>query len=228
MLKPKKKISKRELKEDKFIEFTLKARDFVEDNAKWLIRGGIFVLIAIILISFYVRSKRKANVEANQLLGEAQLVQAQGNTKKAEDLLNQLVKDYEGVTAAGQGTYLLAKLYWQQGDTEKAKIYFKKYTDEYSNDDLLTSSALAGYANCLMRQNEVGEAAKNYEKAAEVDKESPQAPSFFYSAALAYMQADNYKKAQEMAQKIIKNYDKSEYKQKAEVLLNMAKDQSKS
>jgi len=50
------------------------------------------------------------------------------------------------VTAAGQGCFLLAKLYWEQDDTTNAKIYFKKYIDDYGDDDLLFSAALAGYA----------------------------------------------------------------------------------
>ncbi len=223
MLKPKKRITKRELKEDKFVLYTIKAKDFIESHAKLLIQIGVGVLIVIILVSFYVRSKRTASVEANALLGEAQLVMNQGNTDKAQELLQQLATDYEGVTAAGQGTFLLAKLYWKQDDCENATLYFKKYFDEYGNDDLLTSGAYAGYADCLLEEGKVQEAAENYEKAANVKKNLPLAASYLFSAAQAYQQLENWSKVKQLTGEIIENYSDSQYKTQAEILQNMAK-----
>jgi len=52
MLKPKKKITKRELKQDKFVIFTLKAKDYIEENARKLLRIGIGILIFFFLYSF--------------------------------------------------------------------------------------------------------------------------------------------------------------------------------
>ncbi len=223
MLKPKKKITKKELKQDKFVLFTLKARDFIDENAKLLVRVGIGVLIVIILASFYIRSKRNANTEANEMLGEAQMALNQNNTTQADTLLKDLVKNYDGVTAAGQGCYLLARSYWQKSDYANAKIYFKKYVDEYADDDLLTSASLAGYGDCLMQEGNVKEAADYYEKAGNVNKDLPMAPSYFYSAAQAYMQINDLSKAQELAEFIVKNYENSEYKNRAEILLGMVR-----
>jgi len=56
-----------------------------------------------------------------------------------------------------------------------------------------------------------------------VDTESPQAPSFYYSAARAFLDAKDYQNARKVASIIVDNYDKSEYKTKAEILLNMIK-----
>lgn len=223
MLKPRKKISKKELKEDKFILYTLKARDYIQDNAKMLLQIGIGVLILIILVTFYVRSKQSANMEANALLGEAQFAQNQGKMDRAESLLKQLAKDYEGVTAAGQGSFMLAKLYWNQGDYTNAKKYFKMYIDDYAEDDLLTSAAYAGYADCLMQEEKVSEAAEYYQNAARVNSELPETPAYLYSAARAYMEAEQYDKAKRIAEDLINNHENSEYKQQAEILLNMVK-----
>ncbi|GAB4379145.1 MAG: hypothetical protein Kow0042_28230 [Calditrichia bacterium] len=223
MLKPKKKITRRELKEDKFVTFTLKARDFIEENAKLLVRVGIGVLILIILVSFYVRSKRSANIQANALLGEAQLLMMQGDTSRVETLLKQLVEDYSGVTAAGQGCFLLGKLYWEKEDFTQAETYFKKYIDDYADDDLLTASALAGYADCLFQKGEIREAARNYEKAGRINRELPLSASYLYSAARAYMDIQETEKARALAEEIIKNYETSDFKDKAEILLNMIK-----
>lgn len=223
MLKPKKKITKRDLKEDKFVTFTLKARDYIETNMKMLVRAGIILLLLIIAVSLFVRSKRNATLRASELLGEAQLANSQGNSMKADSLLKILVSEYDGVTAAGQGSFLLAKMYWERNDFNNAEIYFRKYLDEYSDDDLLTAGALAGYADCLIQKGEIAEAAKFYEKAGLLNKELPEVPSYLYSAARAYLEAKDYQKAKSLAEKIVQDYKTSEYKNKAEILLNMAK-----
>ena len=62
-----------------------------------------------------------------------------------------------------------------------------------------------------------------YEKAANVNKNLPLAPSYLYSAALAYHDAGDLDQARKVADQIIRNYDKSDYKQKAELLLEMIK-----
>lgn len=222
MLKPKKKFTKKELKEDKFVLYTFKARDWLQDHGRLVMNIGIGVLVVIILVTFYVRSKHNANVEANALLGEAQIALNQNDNNRAETLLKQLVQDYDGVNAAGQGTFILGRTYWQLNDYTNAKIYFKKYFDNYADDDLLTSGAYAGYADCLMNENNIKEAAVYYERAGQVNRNLPQTPSYLYSAASAYMQLQDFTKAKELAQDIIDNYGKSEFKVQAEVLLNMA------
>jgi predicted negative regulator of RcsB-dependent stress response len=219
MLNPKKKLSKRELKEDKFVTFTLKAKDFVEENSKLLVRAAIGSLIAVILLTLYINSKKSANVEANSLLGEAQLAIQLNDDSRAEEVLTRLVENFDGVNAAGQGCFLLAKKYWEKDDFVNAKKYFKKYMDDYASDDLLFSGALAGYADCLFNENAKSEAAVYYERAARVDRDLPSTPSYLFSAALAYLESDNLEKARELAEDIVNNFEDSNFKEKAEILL---------
>ncbi len=226
MLKARKKISKRELKEDKFVLFTLKAKDYVENNAKMLIRVGIGVLVLIIVVTLYVRSKHNAGIKAASLFGEAQFYYDRNNYNQAEEKLNELISDYAGVKAAGHGDFLLAKIYWQQSDWENAQKYFKKYIDDYADDDILTSAAMAGYADCLVNQGNSQEAAQYYEKAARVNKELPSVAGYYFSAARAYYDAKEFKKSEEMANHLIENYKDSQYVSEAKILLNMAKMES--
>jgi outer membrane protein assembly factor BamD (BamD/ComL family) len=223
MLKPYKRISKRELKQDKFVTMTIKAKEYVEAHSRLIMYGTIALLAVIVIVSFLARSKRQANVAANELLGKAAFTLSQGNMQQGETQLKELIDNYSGVTAAGQGCFLLAKYYWQKNDYTNAKLYFEKYLDEYSDDELLTAAAYAGYGDCLSQEGKTLEAAKNYEKAARVDKDSPQTPAYLFSAAQAYMTANELTKAQKMAQEIVKDHAKSEFKNKAEILISMLK-----
>jgi len=78
MLKPYRKITKKELKEDKFVMYTIKAKEYVENNSKTLLWAGVILVLAIVAITWYARSKSQANITANQLLGQAQFAFAQG------------------------------------------------------------------------------------------------------------------------------------------------------
>ena len=223
MLKPYKRISKRELKQDKFVTYTLKTKEYIENNTRLIMWGAVLILAVIVISSFLMRSKRHAEIEANDLLGQVSIAFAQGNVQQGEEMTKQLVENYEGVKAAGRGCFMLAKYYWQQSDFTNAKYYFSQYLDDYDDDPLLSSAAYAGYADCLLDEGSILEAARNYEKAARVDKNSPQAPSFLYSAARVYMEIDDLAKAEKLASEIMEKYDKSEYKSKAEILLSMIK-----
>jgi len=223
MLKPYKRISKRELKQDKFVTYTLRTKEYIENNARMIMWGAVLILAVIVISSFLMRSKRQAEVEANDLLGQVSIAFAQGNVQQGEQLTKQLIENFKGVDAAGRGCFMLAKYYWQQSDFINAKSYFSQYLDEYADDPLLSSAAYAGYADCLLDEGSIQEAAQNYELAARVDKNSPQAASFLYSAAKAFMEINDLSRAEKLANEIMKNYEKSEYKGKAEILLSMIK-----
>ena len=223
MLKPRKRITKQELKEDKFVTYTIKAKDYVENNARTIMWVAIAILAVIVIVSFISRSKRTANLEASALFTQASLAMSQGNVQQAETQMQELIENYKGVKAAGQGCFFLARYYWQQGDFENARIYFKKYLDDYEDDPLLTSAAYAGYADCLYNEGNIREAAQNYEKAARSAKDSPSVPNYLYSAARAYMEVEELQKARKLADEIIENTDDAEIKTEAEILLGMIK-----
>jgi TolA-binding protein len=188
-----------------------------------LMYAGVAVVVVIFLVSFFIRSKKQANVAANELLGKASFAFGQGNESSGETQLKELIQNYDGVTAAGQGCFLLAKYYWQKDDFTNAKIYFKQYLDDYAEDPLLTSGAHAGYADCLYNEGNLEQAARYYESAARIDKNLPLAPSYLFSAAKCFMELNNLPKAKNLAAEIIENYENSEYKSRAEILLNMIK-----
>jgi len=221
MLKPKKKITKKELKQDKFVIFTLQAKKYFDEHQKAILQAGIGIIILIILITFYVNSKRSAAEKASSFLGQAQIELQMGNQDRAITLLKELVDRYEGTVPAGQGTFMLARIYWQNGDYTNAKEYFKKYIDDYANDPILTPAAFAGYADYLLIEKKYAEAAQYYEKAAKANPEFPEAASFLYSAAIAYRDAGDVKKAKEIVEKILKDYSDTQYRSRAELLLAM-------
>jgi len=219
MLKPKRKISRRELKEDKFVLTVLKAREWFETHSRKVFYGIVALLAVFLLVSFYSQSRKKAEEAASYMLSQAQLALAKGDENTAIARLNDLTDRYEGTSSAGYATFLLGKIYWQKNDTLKAEEYFKKYIEDYSGDRFITPAALAGYADCLVLKGQYEEAAQQYQRAAEINPEFPMAPVYLFSAAMAYSDAGKIDRALPLLKKIVEDYESSPYRDRAELLL---------
>ncbi|RMF56457.1 MAG: tetratricopeptide repeat protein [Calditrichaeota bacterium] len=219
MLKAKKKLSKKELKQDQFLLLTAEIKEYVEQHSKQITAGLVALLIIVVAVVMYRNSKQQAELDAAARLSDAQVQFQNGQKDNGIAILTEIVDQYEGTSAAAQSTFLLAKLYWQDEDIDNARIYFKRFIDEYGGDDFLTQAALAGYADCLVYEKNYAEAAKYYEKAAKINPDFPQSVDFLFSAAMAYKDAGDTLKARELAQRVINEFNNPNLKNRAELLL---------
>lgn len=219
MLKAKKKYTKRELKQDQFVLATMKAKSFLEDHSRQIVYGVLGVIAVVALVWFYLSSQKSAQKEALSLLSTGQEQIRTGDKENGMATFTEIVERFSGTSAAGQAAFFLAKFYWEDNDFTQAKKYFKVVIDKHAGKNIMTQTAHAGYADCLMVEKNYPEAAKHYEKAATTDPMFPMAADYFYSAAQAYRQAGNPKKARELSDKVIKDYNNPALKNRAEVLL---------
>ncbi len=219
MLKAQKKMTKKELKEDKFVETAMKTRAYIEDNIKQvsIVTGVIFGAFLLIMVYNYVHSAKMA--ESATLFGEAQLEYQNMNYTKAATLLIRLEEEYNGTDAAAQGQFLLGNLYFQQGKIDQAAEKFKYFLDSYSGSEILKASGYAGYAACLEAQNQSKEAAEYYIKAQKEDPEFVEASNYLYLAALNYIAINDYKSAENLLKQIVDEYPEAKRMQDAKAQL---------
>lgn len=210
MLKPQKKMTKKELKEDKFVETAMKTRAYIEDNVKQvsIVTGLVFGTFLLIMVYNYVHSSTVA--ESATLFGEAQLEYQNMNYTKAATLLSRLEEEYPGTEAGDQGLFLLGNLYFQQNKIDQAAEYFKRFVDSYSGSEILKASGYAGYAACLEAQNKSKEAAEYYIEAQKADPEFVEASNYLYLAALNYIEINDYKSAQALFNQIVDDYPEAQ------------------
>jgi tetratricopeptide (TPR) repeat protein len=210
MLKPqKKKITKKDLKEDKFVETALLAKSYVEENYTKILVGLGVVLVLAVLIMLYLNHRSQRLEQAKTLLGEAQIEYQNMHYNKAKAMLERLIDEYDGTDAAVQGYFVLADLYYDQNKYDEAQKYYKKFIDEYSGSEILLASGYAGYAACLEHGGNHAEAAKYYMKAQKTAPEFVEAPTYLYLAGLNYKDAGMKDKAREAFQKLIEKYKDS-------------------
>jgi TolA-binding protein len=209
MLRPTKKITKREIKEDPLVTFYVRVQKFLQNYSKQLNIGFIALAAIIIIGVFVIRSKNRANVAASGRLGIAEQFYASMNYSRAIDEFNSIVTTYSGTKAAGRASFFLANAYFEQKDYENAENYYRLYLDDYGSNHMLYASSLAGIAACMESRNQFTEAASLYEKAAKKYSDSFQAPYYLKDAGRCYVNDGNSEEGKRVFEAIKNKYAES-------------------
>jgi TolA-binding protein len=214
MLRPKKKISKRELKEDALVTSYVKATGWYEANKKAIGIGALILAVLVVASIAFLNNRRSGNEKAMTELGKiytyydnAQYAVAiDGVPERNIAGLKSIVDNY-GSTGAGElARFYLANCYYQLRRFDEA---LEAYDDFSPNSQLLTVSRLSGIAACREAKGEYGEAAAMFEKAAVTYGNDVNAPENLGHAARNFGQAGDKERAVEVYKKIKKEFPKS-------------------
>jgi tetratricopeptide (TPR) repeat protein len=211
MLKPKKKISKKEIKEDTLVTSYYEASTWYQQNKRTVngVLTGV-VVIAIVAVA-YLNNVNSNNLKATSELGKISSyydqgkydVAINGNLQENVRGLQSIVDDYGSTKAGELATFYLADCYYAQGNYDKALQYF---LDVDVSDELISASAIAGAAACYEAQANYEKAATTYEKAAFKYTKDVNAAENMFHAAKNYLAAGNKEKAAELFKKVKKDH----------------------
>lgn len=214
-LKPVQKISKKELKEDKFITSLVQIQKYFQDNQANILKIGGGALLLILLSIFWVKSKSSANEKASNELGIAQLKMQQQAPAASEEEFNRIAEKYRGTDSGEEAKLMVAQMQMQEGHLDGAAASYDFILQHGSKDEFHYPAALAGKAACLESKSKFDEAASLYMKAASSKKGLFAAPQYYLDAARCYHEAGKIDLAGEQIRWVIKNYPKTTYAEDA-------------
>jgi outer membrane protein assembly factor BamD (BamD/ComL family) len=148
MLKPKKKISRKEIKKDPVLEKISQIEHLVREKSKVILYVVVAVVILLVLSFAMIRSKQNANRQASGELGMAELALASGDIDNAIVQFEAIVEKNPNTEKAGMATIILGQTHILKDDYEKAETYFWSYIKDYKDDNLLTAAAYNGLGAC--------------------------------------------------------------------------------
>ncbi len=216
MLQPKKKISKREIKQDQLVTRAMQAEAWALEHKQILTYAG-FALVALIVIAVVWTDRRSAaETEATTRLAKVLPIYDQGNLQQAIEGapaegtfgLQSIVDEYGGTDAGNMARLYLANAYTQQGKYAEA---LELYQDISADDRLVSSGALAGAARCHEQLKAYAEAAAEYERAASSDPKNPLAADRLLAAAANYKRAGKSAEAVAVIATLRTKYPTSQY-----------------
>jgi predicted negative regulator of RcsB-dependent stress response len=140
MLKPKRKISKQEIKKDPFLEFINNGQKWLQENKKMIYQVA-FGIIAVIFVIYFLSSNRTSSGTAGEaILGKALLSQDMSDVENAKFQLQSLIDDYDGTKAGIEGKYYLGKMFFDGGELGLASEYLNQYVKKGDNAILMTTA----------------------------------------------------------------------------------------
>ncbi|MBI3193867.1 MAG: hypothetical protein HYZ34_05265, partial [Ignavibacteriae bacterium] len=158
MLTPKKKISKKELKEDALVSSYGKVLMWYEENKNMVSYVTTGVIVLAILIVVYVNNRNANNEKAATDLGKIfsyydagasdvnqYNLAINGIPEKNVMGLKAIVDNYGGSPSGELAGFYLANAYYATGKVDDA---LKLFDDFSFSDPLLNASAIAGVAAC--------------------------------------------------------------------------------
>lgn len=214
MLTKQKKLSRKEIKQDKLVELYYKSQNFFEENKNKILMYAGAVAVVIIAIVLYTNYRSGQNEEAGTHLAKvmdlydmgAYLEAVEGVQNKNIIGLKKIVQDY-GSTENGEiAKIYLANSYAGLGKTDEALKYYEDYSGSI---DIFQAAALAGRAGIKSAEGNYKEAAELYLKASRVSKTNVLNPDYMLQASINFIEAGEKDEAKNILQTIKTDYKTS-------------------
>ncbi len=219
MLKPNKKLTKKEIKQDKLLTAYANVTSWYELNKKYVSYGITALVVLIVATVIFVNNRRANNEKAATELGKVFTiydnaandprqfkVAIDGQPERGIMGLKTIVDNYGSTEAGEHARYYLANAYMNIGQYDEAIRQFDSFS---SGNKLLTSSAYAGLGRCYEAKGDFSKAASSYEKAAKSDVDPSVTPDYLNSAARCYGQSGDKEKAISLLKRLKKEYPQS-------------------
>lgn len=210
MAKRRKRLTRKELKRDKFVETTTKSLTFVRRHST-LIAATIIGIIVLIAGTIYYRYSRAEKLEkARTFLSSAISWYMQNNFDRAKSILERITTKYPGTKSATKALYYLGNVYYVTGDYDKAKQTFEDFLKR-SNDEILAPGALLGIADVYSQKQEYFQAAQKYLEVEKKFSQSYLVPRALLQAAHCYEAIGNFTQAESLYTKVINKYPQTPF-----------------
>ncbi len=204
------KLTKRQIKEDKFTEFMLNSKQQVEENWQYLAIAVIVVILGVVGSVYYFDSVRETSRQAAANLSKGNLEFRGGNSQVAILTFNEIINNYGGTNSAEQATFMLGKANLQTRNYPEAIRFFELYLQKYQKNLLNRASSYSGLGAAMENQGNFQEAAEVFEKGTLELPESPLQQSLRFGAMRNYLKVDNVEKARPHFDYITENFEGSE------------------
>ena len=142
MLRPKKKITKKEIQRDPFLESVDQAQAHLEENRSKYLQYGILLLALLIGYNVISNNSSKQSIEASSALGDALLTLDMNDQTTAQFQLENVVNEYSNTVSASLAEYYLGKMSYDSNNLEEAGRYVKSYLDASPRGFLAPSAAI--------------------------------------------------------------------------------------
>jgi predicted negative regulator of RcsB-dependent stress response len=219
MLTPRKRITKKELKEDKLVTLYAKGRDWIEENFKMVVGASAIILLIVVGALFISSNKEKSEAMASVKLAKAITAFDSNDYSTAISAFSDIVENNGSTKSGSIARLYLAQSLFRTNEFVGAEEHFKSAASKLGGDIHLKTTALSGVAASLEQQGKFQTAGEKYVSIVDKNPEAPMASYYLLRAARCFEKTEDSSKAFALYEKLIKDYPDSQEKDDA-LLLN--------
>ena len=167
MLKPKRKITKKEIKKDPLLETVYKGQKLFEEKRNFISIAAV-ILLSVFATVFLVQSiKKNKEDEANKIMSTAMSLYQNDNFSEALLSFDNLISDFENTIDGKKALFYSAKIHMNAGRSIEARKFAQDYL-ETGNSSAHTLGSFLILAEINEIAGEFFDAATNYLKASKI------------------------------------------------------------
>jgi TolA-binding protein len=204
------KLTKRQIKEDKFTTFMLNAKSQFMESWQFYVIGVVAVIVIGAGAIYFANYKEARSQDASARFAQAMASYRNQQNQIAIVALNEIVEDYGGEDVAEQATFLLGKLNYEVRNYPEAMRFFEMYLSKYRSSKLDRAASLAGLAVCNENQSELETAMEKYLAAYNEYPDGPLAGDYELSVLRLALKTGDMASARVRLESIQGNYEGSE------------------
>ena len=214
MLTKKKKLSRKEIKEDKLVSTYYKVYGYFEENRSRLLMYVAILAVVVLAVMYYIDNRKENNNTAGLELSRVMNIYDSGSYLEAIEGrqgtniigLKKIVEDY-GSTENGEiAKIYLANSYNFLGKPDEAIKYYEDYS---GSNNIFKATALAGEAGYYASKNEYKKSGDLYKQASHISEENVLNPEYMLHAGINYLKAGDTEEAKELFDTIKEEYNTS-------------------
>ncbi len=223
MLKPKKRLTRREIKEDKFVTTYAKVTGYLETHSKIVFGAAAAIVVLIVATSLVKAGRRAAEGKAAVELARGVAAYERLDLTAATDILRSAVEDYGGSRNGTLAFLYLGNTLYDQGQYAEARRYYEKFARKVRAVEFLAAAGKAAVAECLEQEKHYRRAAEHYEQVANDYSSHPHAARYLVAAGRCYALAGIKQEAGRVLRTLLDKYPEAQEKTQAELVLGELK-----
>ena len=207
MLKPRRKIIKKELKKDPYIDFLSRTKNNVDENKKLYTRlmlGTVVIIVALLFFRNNLQNSKDAGAES---LGKALVTLASGDLDNATLQFEFIADEYDNNEAGTLAKYYLARAHFNDKDYLAAYSYLNQIADENFKLAQFPVSIYKMLGFIALEDGDHVAAMDYYEQALEKSKIVQQEQSITLDLADVLLKMGDFGRSLELVQKVLDEAD---------------------
>ena len=159
MLKPQRKITRKEIKRDPFLETIDKIEYNFEQNKKTYLNIALVLIAVIISVNVLLNKQGQKDIDSNSALGIALVAFDNQDYENAKFQFETILSDFSGTNSSNIANYYLGKISFENNELIKAESYLNEYLNN-SEPDILIPGTIKILSNIALKNNEFDKAIK--------------------------------------------------------------------